>query len=591
MTRSVFYIECSPDPVLAHLHEPEADGMGAAVLILPAFGWEEVASAPIRRRWADQLAAEGLPALRIDLPGTGDSGGKPSDPGRVTAWIGAVRDGAAALRSGYPQSRIVALGFGLGGLLAWVATAEGAVIDDLALWGVPSRGRVLLRELHAFAALERDGAETAPPMGFAPGGFLVSKETERDLAAIDLTELPLRRAPARRLLLLSRDGLPADERLRKFADSLGLPATEASGPGWGAMMSGPHESVLPNEVVALLSKWIGLGPVGPIGAPARMGVAHVLSGAGARERPWTTRSGGRDRFGVLAEPLSAGPRMLGVLLLSGEVSHGPNRMWVEFARRWAPRGVPVARLEVEEDEPVDLDDRPYAREKKLYDHRYAVRTSEAIADLVRDGVADRWLVVGLCAGASWAFHAALRNPLQVSAAVLINPFVFDWEDEVAVAATLGRARRRGLDSWKRLAAGQFDVARVGAVAAHAARTPIEWRRRRRRTSARIERELRYLDRLRAAKTQLTFLVGQDEPFMDRIDEEGLLGRLLRWPNVNLERLPGRDHSFRALDLQALVHRKLDEAVAAELERLPSPLLASRGRMSRPQFLAKSDLLR
>jgi pimeloyl-ACP methyl ester carboxylesterase len=185
---------------------------------------------------------------------------------------------------------------------------------------------------------------------------------------------------------------------------------------------------------------------------------------------------------------------------------------------------------------------------------------------VREGVANRWLVVGQCAGAAWGFHAALRTPKQISAVVLMNPFVFDWEDEVAVAATIGRTRARGLDAWRRLVAGEVDAARVRAVAEHAVRTPSEWRKRRRRTSERVQREVRDFDRLRAAGTRLIFLVGENEPIIDRLGEEGLLGELHRWPNIAIRRLPSREHSFGALSLQALVHRELDAAIATELKR-------------------------
>jgi hypothetical protein len=260
-------------------------------------------------------------------------------------------------------------------------------------------------------------------------------------------------------------------------------------------------------------------------------------------------------------------------------------MWVEAARRWAPRGVPVVRLEVEETESPDPD--MYVREKALYDHRFAVQASDAVDHLVRDGVADEWLVAGLCAAASWAFHAARLRPDQISAAVLINPFLFDWEDDVAMTTIVARTRERSaLDTWKRVARGEVDPKRLRAIGVHAMRTPLEWRRRRRRTLTRVRRESDYLDSLRDAGTQLTFLVGQDEPIMDRFQEEGLLDDLDRWPNLLLRRIPSSDHSFRALALQALVHRELDEAISAERERLtqarePTPSRPRSAQYARP----------
>ncbi len=590
-TRTAFYLASSPDAVFAQLHEPLADGAGAAVMIVPTIGWGDVASAPIRRLWADRLAADGHPALRIDLPGSGDSGGKPTDPGRVTAWTNAVADAAEALRSRYPNRRVVAIGLGLGGLIAWKATAAGAAIDDLVLWGVPSRGRTLVRELQAVAALKDepgDGqapAAVASPAGFVSAGYVVAEETADELSSIDLTELPLTEASARRVLLISRGAIAADGRLRQYAAHLELPLTETEGRGWVSMMSGPHESVLPEKEVEFVADWIDLGRALPVASDLRhTRQVGVLSIPGALERPWAAERDDACEFGVLAEPVNGESQKLAVVLLSGAVSHGPNRMWVECARRWAAQGVPVLRLEVGED-PSDMDEHTYAREAKLYDRRFAVQASDAIGDLVRDGVADRYLVVGLCAAASWAFHAALLRP-EVSAAVLINPFVFDWEEDVAISATVGRTKKlRWLDGWRRLVSGDIDPARVRVVASHVVRTPVEWRQRRRRTRARIQRELRDLDRLRDADTRLTFLIGQNEPIVDRLRGEGVLDELHRSPNVTLRRLPTRNHSFSDLNHQALVHRELDAAVARELEMIVA------GRMSRREILAKTDSLR
>ena len=58
------------------------------MLMCPPFGWEEMCSHRGRRAWALMLASLGYSTARLDLPSTGNSGGLPSDPGRLDAWTG-----------------------------------------------------------------------------------------------------------------------------------------------------------------------------------------------------------------------------------------------------------------------------------------------------------------------------------------------------------------------------------------------------------------------------------------------------------------------------------------------------------------------
>jgi alpha-beta hydrolase superfamily lysophospholipase len=546
------------------------------VLIVPPFGWEDVASYRARRMWAERLAAAGSPALRLDLPGTGDSAGGPRDPGRVAAWIDATAAAAAWLRAQAPDRRLVAVGLGLGGALAWAAAAAGAAVDDLVLWGVPARGRTLVRELRAFAALKNDEwGDSAPPPdapaldGFDVAGYVMATETADALSALDLTALPLANAGARRVLLLGRDGVPADGRLRAHAEDAGVALEVDDGPGWGAMTSGPQEFEPPAAVFDRVDAWLAAaapGPLAPAPAPPRADEELVLPGL--VEQPWLAERDFGRQFGVLARPAEAPAPGLGVVLLNaGAVRHtGPNRMWVEVARRWAAQGVPVLRLDIE-----GLGDsdgtRDYRDSARLYDPAVATRAVLAVEELAAAGVAGRWLLAGVCAGASWAFHAAADGGAPVAAAVMVNPFAFYWEDELVVERDLSATRRlRGAQGWKRLLSGEVSGERMVRTAAHMLRTPVELRARRRRAAARVGRERRDLERLAERGVHLTLLIGRDEPISERFARSGLLASLERDPNVTLRALPSRDHTFRAPWQQAHVHAELDAAIASALDR-------------------------
>jgi hypothetical protein len=77
------YLDAEAEGVFALLHEASEPRGDTAVLLSPPFGWEPMFSYDSVRDGAKHLAAQGYSALRIDLPGSGDSAGNPDDPGRL----------------------------------------------------------------------------------------------------------------------------------------------------------------------------------------------------------------------------------------------------------------------------------------------------------------------------------------------------------------------------------------------------------------------------------------------------------------------------------------------------------------------------
>jgi hypothetical protein len=76
-----------------------------------------------------------------------------------------------------------------------------------------------------------------------------------------------------------------------------------------------------------------------------------------------------------------------------------------------------------------------------------------------------------------------------------------------------------------------------------------------------------LDRLGASGKQLAFLFSEDEPLHEELERQGRLSHKERWPNLELDLLPGRDHTLRPVHSQLRAHDALDRALQRELERL------------------------
>lgn len=577
------WLALEPNPVLAFPHLPEDGGAGrTAVLFCPAFGWEEMCSYRGRRVWAQTLARAGYPAATFSLPGSGDSGGSPRDPGQLEAWTDAVGKAAGWLSGATGAERVCALGIGLGGLLACRAVASGAPIDDLILWGVPGRGRMWLRETRAYAEMVSSRLpEDHRPENDHEGapeyiGYLLSDATAGEIEALRLTDLEIPGAADRRVLLLGRDGMAPDARLREHFERAGAAVTVEGTDDYSALMLHPQEAQAPEATMAKTTAWLSAGaPVGgrrgaAVGQPECSAVELPWEGYVIRETPLWLEGPDGPMFAVLSEGVDvATTPVCAVWLNGGALRHtGPNRAWVEAARRWAARGVPTVRVDLSGIGDSDGEEGCVSN-PDLYASRRTRETLAILDQLSQRELPSRYLLGGLCSGAYWSLHAALADA-RVCAVALINLYSFFWSPElVAERATQQSLNALQGRAWQRLVRRQFTAEQIRegihsispARLRAGARHPVE-----RAQSADIERAL---DRLRDQGTQALLLLSRGEGLHDQLERQGVLDRLDRWPNLAVEEIPTRDHMFRALWLQRHVHASLDRELERVIGRLGS----------------------
>lgn len=603
------YLNDGPDPVFGIFHAPAQGGeRDTAVLICPPFGWDETCSYRSRRDWARRLAEEGFPCLRIDLPGTGDSGGSPHDQRRLAAWVDALASAVAELRSMSGCARVAAIGIGLGGLLICDAISHGTAIEDVVLWAAPGRGRTLLRELRTFASLEDSELVPPPDEVLTPsvtaegevwvGGFVLTPETAEALEALDVSKLTFSDGLPRRALLLGRDGIAVDKRLRERLEATGASVTLSAGEGYGEMMARPHDAVSPLAVFAEVSQWLKASTTAappaeqPDRAPGQAAVtepdpvarsrpAHPaprsssieldVDGAQIREAPITIAQPFGDLFGVLAEPLAQPVGdTCAVLLNAGAIRRiGPNRMWVETARRWSALGVPSVRLDLEGIGDADGDSGAFGEMAGLYVPELVDQVRGALDRLTELGYGPRFVLAGLCSGAFWAFHAALTDE-RVVAAYLLNPRALFWDPTLDVTREVRKALLRS-SAWGKVLRGEIPMERLVGLAY---RTPGVFARRALTRVARgAARQTRggdrldlAFDRLRDEGKRIELMFSSGEPLYEELESEGRLDRLDRWPNIGLELIAGNIHTLRSATAQASAHQALDGALDVELRR-------------------------
>jgi pimeloyl-ACP methyl ester carboxylesterase len=586
------YLALDPDPVFAVLHPAPGPHPHVAVLLCSPFGWDEMNSHRGRRAWAEHLAADGIPTLRFDLPGTGDSGGGPLDPDRVPAWTDAVSRAADWLRGHTGCECVAVIGIGLGGLIAGQAAADGAAIDDLVLWGVPAHGRTVVRELNAFARLEGSrlagqGAPSAPPTPegtLVAAGYPLSLESRRALEAIDLSALAADVARDRSILLLGRDGLRVDERLEEALAGAGADLTVSEGSGYGEMVLGDmHVFRVPHATFAGVSRWLRretatpacTAPLAP--PPAALAQAELrVSEVPIRERAIDLDVPGARLAGVLSEPAGDRVALTGVLLNAGSQRRtGPSRMWVEIARRWAAAGVPTVRIDVAGIGDADGVPLGWGDAGVFYDGSHGAQVRAALDTLVAEGFPPRFLLLGLCSGANWAFHAGVADE-RVSGAVLLNPGALFWNRWTSLSQLGRQARRVALVTmWRRLRAREIGPAAALRAAVAAAiipgRVATPLRRLRRRVARRLGRPSRLavaLERLEANGCHVDLAFTDREPQRDDLAASGGLAELEASPCVELELIASgaETHTMQPQWIQQRVHAIADRALDRQLAR-------------------------
>ena len=337
-----------------------------------------------------------------------------------------MTDAARWLAAETRSTGVAAIGLGLGGTVTTRSVAAGAPIEQLVLWATPALGRTFLRELRAFGSIQRslygvegDAGSDLPPGWQEIGGFVLSAEARAAIEAIDLTALQL--GSLRRVLLLERDGLPVDPGLAARLRDAGVTVTIQRGDGWGAMHFHPERPQPPLDVIARVGEWLGSSAsslsktasstegdsrVAPVVADDHLDL--TVDGVAIRETSLEEGS----FFAIAARPLDGRTaKVCAVFLNAGAVRRiGPNRMWVDAARRWAVRGLATVRVDVEGIGDADGDEHMYADVGHFYTANRGSQVSAILDTLEQLGLGSSFALIGLCAGAYSGFSVARTIP-------------------------------------------------------------------------------------------------------------------------------------------------------------------------------------
>jgi alpha-beta hydrolase superfamily lysophospholipase len=447
-------------------HPAHGASRSTGVVLCRPMGYEVLCSYRTYSLLAETLAHAGFDVLCFDYPGTGDSAGADTDAGRVAAWIGGVEAAVAHIKQLAGVSRVALFGVRLGATLAAEAADRMGGIDSLVLWAPCAGGRAFVREMRAASAGRSMGASEAGPDELDAMGCLYTAPTLAALQALDCTRVP--RAPARHVLIITRDDMPGEGPLAARYRELGMDVTVANWPGYAAMVGEPLGAALQPATLDAIAEWLsGTDPRAHAAPQVRAQLPswpenYVVDGA--RE---TAQRFGADQslFGILCEPPESRSETAVLMLNVGGNYHiGPHRMYVKAARALAAAGYCSLRFDL-----AGIGDSLQSPDSSLDGmyYRHSMPDVRAAIDFLAQRGCRRFYLLGICSGAYVAFQTALLDA-RVTGQILMNPRLLEWEAAPRDGWQASMRRhyksvdyyRRALlqsDVYQRLLRGQVDV--------------------------------------------------------------------------------------------------------------------------------------
>jgi alpha-beta hydrolase superfamily lysophospholipase len=601
------YFRSAGNDLFGWLHETPRPAPVGVVVCAP-FGYEAICAHRSLRAFAEEIARSGIPTLRFDYAGTGDSSDPEGTVDQVALWTQDILAAAQELKARTGVERVCLLGIRLGALLAARASIEAAaqgapgLIESLICVGPVLSGRRYLRELRltqrfgdglSGSAEEGQGAARGGQNQLEAGGFCLPAATVEALGRLDLGSQP---PPVRSMLILDNDKLPVAKRWSESLSGAGMAIRYLTMPGLVEMaMTPPHFAQVPHPMIEASCEWLAADAV----AGAATAVPHDTGECAkealalpdaillATEYP-DPSAAIRERavflptdvplFGIVTEPPACEKRRRCVILLNPAADYhiGASRMYVSLARRWATRGYYVLRMDLggvgdSATRPGKIDDEVFPDEA-IEDVRSAIDFMRA-----RFGAADI-TVAGLCSGAYHALRAAAAR-LPIHRILMVNPLNFFWNKgqtleqiqlaDVAHNPGVYRRQALSLHAWRRLLTGDVDLTRIAGIYLQRLRLFGEnsLRQGLRRLRIHLPNDLGWeLEQIAQRGVRISFMFARGEAGIDLLEMQSgsTLDRLAATYRVRI--VESGDHIFSRLEPRLLMEEALSDELFARPQR-------------------------
>jgi alpha-beta hydrolase superfamily lysophospholipase len=576
------YFDSGKHRLFGWIHKPPPGrSTDSAVVVCKPFGYEAICSHRGVRAFADAAASLGLPTLRFDYTGTGDSSEIDPAADQLEIWTSDVVAAVHEVRRLTGARRIYLLGFRLGALLAMLASARCDAIAGLVLVAPIVNGRRFVRELRTMRLAATMGAEPYRDSGVMEvSGFVLSAATIQALGNVDLKSPKL--PPGAEMLVIDGSSMPLARVWSEELSRSGLSASYRSLPGLVEMlMTAPQFAGIPTEMISAMREWFTQRKDGTAPEPGNVAYQDSMTlaipafphGAPVRERALHLPPDA-VLFGIVTEPaINESPRGAVILINAGADYHiGASGIYVLLARRWAQLGYAVLRLDLaglgDSQTRVGRPDNEVFPPGAQEDIRAAIEWVRGQYGAIEVTLG------GFCSGAFHVLQAAIGS-IPVNRAIMVNAETYFWTESQSIhdrqtAELVHQPEAYGkqllsVQSWKRLLRGQIDIRYVLGTYSRSFWLALE-------SGARnIARRLRIplpndlgtqLEAAVARGVRLLFVFSRGEPGLNLLKLQA---------GVSLERLGKRcevrivdnaDHVFSKLDSRRTVEKILTDELTS-----------------------------
>lgn len=185
---SCFFLKPGQTQIFANLNEPKRpDNSDAAVLLCYPFGQEYMRAHRAFRQLANLISRRGMPVMRFDYPGNGDSYGE-LQAMCFDDYISGARLALDELRTRTQRSTIYIVGLRLGALVAAKLGAELDCVKRIVLWDPFATGEQCISDWHSQLNAESQSAIVSEKNDvWWLHGYPLSVEMREQVAKINLT--------------------------------------------------------------------------------------------------------------------------------------------------------------------------------------------------------------------------------------------------------------------------------------------------------------------------------------------------------------------------------------------------------------------